>query len=134
MASAFFASHYQDEDNEDDENGHRRVTIARSRQLKSFVRKTKRGIHKTVREHYLRNDIDAGFSLVENGSEERGNKYHCILPDTNVLLHFLDFLESDVCHTFHCMSRHVMSFSALLSMLLLCIMIQQLSYSLTPIH
>lgn len=115
MASAFLESVInpagQREDDGDDDGvyGRPMVTIAGvqsgsgrrdgvTRQLRSFVRKTKRGsIVKIVREHYLRRDIATGFSLVENGIG--GQQIHCVLPDTNVALHFLDFLEAEVRHS-----------------------------------
>ena len=74
---------------------------------KTFVKKTKKGaVVKVVREHYLRDDVWCGVKgcglcrhedppletcpIIE--SNLCGHP-HFILPDTNVVLHQIDFLE-----------------------------------------
>ena len=74
---------------------------------KTFVKKTKKGaVVKVVREHYLRDDVWCGvkgctlckqqehtldnFPLVES---DLCSHPHYLLPDTNVVLHQIDFLE-----------------------------------------
>ena len=75
---------------------------------KTFVKKTKRGaVVKVVREHYLRDDVWCGVSgcgqckqgdpLLDTHpdtlSDLCSGRPHIILPDTNVVLHQVDFLE-----------------------------------------
>lgn len=76
---------------------------------KTFVKKTKRGnVLKVVREHYLRDDVWCGVkgcSICKQGgsdpvldptteSQSSCCRYtHFLLPDTNVILHQIDFLE-----------------------------------------
>ncbi len=74
---------------------------------KTFVRKTKKGgILKVVREHYLRDDVWCGVKgcttcrqqdpTLDSSPHTDSNICpwpHFILPDTNVLLHQIDFLE-----------------------------------------
>ena len=74
---------------------------------KTFVKKTKRGaVVKIVREHYLRDDVWCGVSgcgqckqgdpLLDTHPDtvsELCSQPHIILPDTNVVLHQVDFLE-----------------------------------------
>ena len=75
---------------------------------KTFVKKTKKGsVVKVVREHYLRDDVWCG--VVGCGVCKQGEKAvleadpslesslcpqsHLLLPDTNVVLHQIDFFE-----------------------------------------
>ncbi len=75
---------------------------------KTFVKKTKKGsVVKVVREHYLRDDVWCGVkscSACKQGNEailephpelasDLCTDSHFILPDTNVVLHQMDFLE-----------------------------------------
>ena len=75
---------------------------------KTFVKKTKRGaVVKVVREHYLRDDVWCGVSgcgqckqgdpLLDTHpdtlSDLCNGRPHIILPDTNVVLHQIDFFE-----------------------------------------
>lgn len=74
---------------------------------KTFVKKTKRGaVVKVVREHYLRDDVWCGVSgcgqckqgdpLLDTHPDTVSDlcvQPHIILPDTNVVLHQVDFLE-----------------------------------------
>ena len=74
---------------------------------KTFVKKTKRGaVVKIVREHYLRDDVWCGVNgcgqckqgdpLLDTHPDtvsELCSQSHIILPDTNVVLHQVDFLE-----------------------------------------
>ena len=77
---------------------------------KTFVKKTKKGnVLKVVREHYLRDDVHCGvitcsmchssssdLSILEATPHSQSTKClfpHYILPDTNVCLHQVDFLE-----------------------------------------
>ncbi len=75
---------------------------------KTFVKKTKKGsILKVVREHYLRDDVWCGVkgcSACKQGDEAILDAHHMvasdlcsdshfILPDTNVVLHQMDFLD-----------------------------------------
>lgn len=74
---------------------------------KTFVKKTKRGaVVKVVREHYLRDDVWCGVSgcrqckqgdpLLDAYPDTLSalcSQPHIILPDTNVVLHQMDFLE-----------------------------------------
>ena len=74
---------------------------------KTFVKKTKRGaVVKVVREHYLRDDVWCGVKgcdqckqqtpLLDTHPEIEStlcSQPHLILPDTNVVLHQMDFLE-----------------------------------------
>lgn len=103
--------------------GNRGVTIACAgegvvgRRKRSFVRKTRRGgVLKVVKEHYLRDDIPFEFPLLPSGDGDGGEgsrPTHCIVPDSNVALHFLDFLESEklrnvvICSTVLDEVRHV---------------------------
>ena len=74
---------------------------------KTFVKKTKRGaVVKVVREHYLRDDVWCGVKGCGQCKQEDPPldtypdtesticpQSHIILPDTNVVLHQMDFLE-----------------------------------------
>ena len=74
---------------------------------KSFVKKTKKGaVLKVVREHYLRDDVWCGVKGCKKCKHEAPPLEmhplaesdlcphpHLIVPDTNVVLHQLDFLE-----------------------------------------
>lgn len=76
---------------------------------KTFVKKTRKGnVLKVVREHYLRDDVHCGVldcSLCQNSPDTavldtspQSNSSLCqsphyLLPDTNVCLHQIDFLE-----------------------------------------
>lgn len=78
---------------------------------KVFFRKTKGGnVFKTVREHYLRNDIHCGSKVCEKcvyriqnvilDDEDSKNckimQSHYLLIDTNIILDQIDILEEDV--------------------------------------
>lgn len=79
---------------------------------KKFVRKTRSGAVQTItREHYLRDDIGCGVkscSLCQHIDYEAvlvppsdspsslSSMAHFLLPDTNVLLHQIDFIEDQV--------------------------------------
>ncbi|XP_065176538.1 exosome complex exonuclease RRP44-like [Sycon ciliatum] len=80
---------------------------------KSFVKKTKKGgVVKVVREHYLRDDIWCGCLCCDacqatekclESEPERVESHllsggYYLLPDTNVVLHQIDFLEDDSIH------------------------------------
>ena len=74
---------------------------------KSFVKKTRKGaVVKVVREHYLRDDVWCGVKGCGKCKQETPPLEACpviesdlcphphyLLPDTNVVLHQLDFLE-----------------------------------------
>ena len=76
---------------------------------KTFVKKTKKGnVLKVTREHYLRDDVGCGISscsLCKNMNtnsilDPKPDSYstkcplpHFLLPDTNIVLHQIDFLE-----------------------------------------
>ena len=77
---------------------------------KTFVKKTKKGnVLKVIREHYLRDDVHCGvitcsmchsssfeLCILEATPHSQSTKClfpHYILPDTNVCLHQVDFLE-----------------------------------------
>ena len=74
---------------------------------KSFVKKTKKGaVLKVVREHYLRDDVWCGAKGCGKCKHEAPPlepcpiiesdlcpQPHYLVPDTNVVLHQLDFLE-----------------------------------------
>ena len=76
---------------------------------KTFVKKTKKGnVLKVTREHYLRDDVGCGVvdcemckkmkseSVLDSTPESRSTVCpfaHYLLPDTNVVLHQIDFLE-----------------------------------------
>ena len=74
---------------------------------KTFVKKTKRGaVVKVVREHYLRDDVWCGVRGCGECKQDAPvldtypdtesvlcPRAHIILPDTNVVLHQMDFLE-----------------------------------------
>ncbi|KAI5089943.1 exosome complex exonuclease RRP44 [Silurus meridionalis] len=74
---------------------------------KTFVKKTRSGgVLKIVREHYLRDDIWCGFEVCSECKDEspvlqrdaciESNLCpfpHCLIPDTNVVLHQIDILE-----------------------------------------
>ena len=74
---------------------------------KTFMKKTKRGaVVKVVREHYLRDDVWCGVKGCGQCRHEAPpleafpeiestlcRHPHLILPDTNVVLHQMDFLE-----------------------------------------
>ena len=77
-----------------------------SRHVKSFVRRTRRGnVVRVAREHYLRDDLPSVFEPV-GGT-------HLLVPDANVALHFMDFIEAErvrnvvVCSTVLEEVRHV---------------------------
>ena len=81
---------------------------------KTFVKKTRSGgLLKVVREHYLRDDISCGVkgcSLCPKRTKEQNFPLnpaeesvadicpytHLLIPDTNVVLHQMDFLEDPV--------------------------------------
>ena len=78
---------------------------------KTFLKKTKKGsIVKVVREHYLRDDVWCGVEgcvVCRQGDSATLNAFsilqsdlcpqpHFTLPDTNVILHQIDFLEDPV--------------------------------------
>lgn len=75
---------------------------------KTFVKKTKKGtVLKVVREHYLRDDVWCGVKGCAACKQGNGAvleahpliesnlcpNAHFILPDTNVVLHQMDFFE-----------------------------------------
>ncbi|KAL3895596.1 MAG: hypothetical protein SGPRY_013475 [Prymnesium sp.] len=63
-----------------------------------FVKRTRRGQVKThVRQHYLRDDIPSGSPYIDSHSSAEprlsASASTYLLPDTNVVLHQIDFLE-----------------------------------------
>ena len=74
---------------------------------KTFVKKTKKGtVVKVVREHYLRDDVWCGVISCRLCKQQQPVLERCpvvasdlcqyphlLLPDTNVVLHQIDFLE-----------------------------------------
>ena len=75
---------------------------------KTFVKKTKKGaVVKVVREHYLRDDVWCGVKGCTTCKQGEGDVLeahpllasdlctdsHFLLPDTNVVLHQMDFFE-----------------------------------------
>ena len=74
---------------------------------KTFVRKTRSGaIQRITREHYLRDDLSCGVqscslckqqeAVLDSQIESPSSLCvtpHLLLPDTNIILHQIDFLE-----------------------------------------
>ena len=99
---------------------------------KTFVKKTKRGaVVKVVREHYLRDDVWCGVKGCGQCRHEAPPlktypevestlcpQPHLILPDTNVVLHQMDFLEDP----------------AITNVILLSVVLQEVSMHMENLH
>ena len=78
------------------------IALCKMLTSKTFVKKTKRGnVLKVTREHYLRDDVWCGVESCTTCSQTDPvltpvSMASFILPDTNVVLHQIDFLEDPV--------------------------------------